>query len=172
MPDLPPEIWTIIVKLLKREPPPAGQPANWDTHLHQQDLVSLQRVDKVSPPQTKWAHRCLSRSNIRVKSAADHTRGYTRSCPPYSTKPQWSKISASFSRESKIPSSNLIALVVCIGISLNADRRKTPGIKLCLTPKTNYSARSSGCTSFTHRQASRLVQHTCSLEIQVGGERL
>jgi hypothetical protein len=48
MPDLPPEIWTIIVKLLKREPPPAGQPANWDTHLHQQDLVSLQRVDKVS----------------------------------------------------------------------------------------------------------------------------
>jgi len=54
MTDLPPEIWTIIAKLLKREPPSAGQPANWDTHLHQQDLVSLQRVDKVSASQPKW----------------------------------------------------------------------------------------------------------------------
>jgi hypothetical protein len=53
MPDLPPELWTIIAKLLKRDPPPAGQPSNWDTHLHQQDLVSLQRVDKVSPSQTE-----------------------------------------------------------------------------------------------------------------------
>lgn len=48
MPDLPTEIWTVIAKLIKREPPPAGQQANWETELHQQDLVSLQRVDKVS----------------------------------------------------------------------------------------------------------------------------
>ena len=49
MPDLPTEIWTVIAKLIKREPPLAGQPANWDTELNQQDLVSLQRVDKVRP---------------------------------------------------------------------------------------------------------------------------
>jgi len=49
MPDLPTEIWTVIANLIKREPPPAEQPANWDTELNQQDLVSLQRVDKVSP---------------------------------------------------------------------------------------------------------------------------
>jgi hypothetical protein len=72
MPDLPPEIWTIIVKLLKRDPPPAGQPANWDTHLHQQDLVSLQRVDKVSP--LSWAIHWLSCSGIYIKIAADSHR--------------------------------------------------------------------------------------------------
>ena len=128
MPDLPPEIWTVIAKLLKREPPPAGQPANWDTHLHQQDLVSLQRVDKVSPSQTEWAHRCLL--CFSVQSAADNTRGYTRSYPPYSTKPQWSKISASFSRASKILSSDAMALVVYIGISLVALERTAPAIVL------------------------------------------
>lgn len=46
--ELPMEVWTMIAKDLKREPPPAATNANWNDHFHQQDLVNLQRVDKVS----------------------------------------------------------------------------------------------------------------------------
>jgi len=38
----------MIAKYLKREPPPAGRPGNWNDHFHQQDLANLMRVDKVS----------------------------------------------------------------------------------------------------------------------------
>jgi hypothetical protein len=48
MPELPPEIWASIIENLKRQPPSAGEPANWNDDLHQQDLVSMQRVNKVS----------------------------------------------------------------------------------------------------------------------------
>lgn len=76
------------------------------------------------------AHKWLSCSKIRLESAADHTRGYTRSYLPYSMKPQWSKISAAFSRESKILSSDAMALVVYFGISLVALERTAPAIVL------------------------------------------
>ena len=48
MPELPAEIWSMIVKHVKREPPPAGEPGNWNDHFHQQDLTSLMRVNHVS----------------------------------------------------------------------------------------------------------------------------
>lgn len=47
MPDLPTEIWTIVAKHLRRKPP-VGESGNWNDHFHQQDLVNLMRVDKVS----------------------------------------------------------------------------------------------------------------------------
>lgn len=48
MPELPLEIWSMIAKYLKREPPPAGRPGNWNDHFHQQDLANMMRVDQVS----------------------------------------------------------------------------------------------------------------------------
>lgn len=48
MPVLPPEIWTMIAKQVKRAPPPAGEAGNWNDHFHQQDLTSLMRVNQVS----------------------------------------------------------------------------------------------------------------------------
>lgn len=48
MPELPPEIWSMIVKHVKRDLPPAGAPGNWNDHFHQQDLTSLMRVNHVS----------------------------------------------------------------------------------------------------------------------------
>lgn len=47
MKELPLELWSIIAKLVKRQQPAAGAEANWNDHLNQQDLVSLQRVNKV-----------------------------------------------------------------------------------------------------------------------------
>jgi len=47
MKELPLELWSIIAKLVKRQQPPAGAEANWNDHLNQQDLVSLQLVSKV-----------------------------------------------------------------------------------------------------------------------------
>ena len=52
MPELPAEIWTMIAKHVKRDPPPAGEPGNWNDHFHQQDLTSLMRVNHVSLVQT------------------------------------------------------------------------------------------------------------------------
>jgi len=48
MPELPPEIWTMIAKHVKREPPPVGEVGNWNwnEHFHQQDLTSLMRVNQ------------------------------------------------------------------------------------------------------------------------------
>lgn len=48
MPELPVEIWVMIANNVKRQPPPAGQAANWNDHLNQQDLTSLMRVNQVS----------------------------------------------------------------------------------------------------------------------------
>lgn len=48
MKELPEEIWTMIARNLKREPPPVGQQGNWNDHFHQQDLVNLMRVNLVS----------------------------------------------------------------------------------------------------------------------------
>jgi hypothetical protein len=45
--ELPVEIWRMVAKELKREPPPPNTKANWNDHFHQQDLVNLQRVSKV-----------------------------------------------------------------------------------------------------------------------------
>ena len=52
MKELPLELWSIIAKLVKRQQPPAGAEANWNDHLNQQDLVSLQRVNKVRQVQS------------------------------------------------------------------------------------------------------------------------
>lgn len=49
MKELPEEIWKMIARNLKREPPPVGEKGNWNDHFHQQDLVSLMRVNLVSP---------------------------------------------------------------------------------------------------------------------------
>jgi hypothetical protein len=46
--ELPPELWSIIARDLKREPPPRRARANWNDDFNQQDLVTLQRVSKVS----------------------------------------------------------------------------------------------------------------------------
>lgn len=48
MPELPEEIWTMIAKHVKREPPAVGEAGNWNDHFHQQDLTSLMRVNSVS----------------------------------------------------------------------------------------------------------------------------
>jgi hypothetical protein len=48
VPQLPPEIWALIAKYLKREPPPVGERGNWNDHFHQQDLANLMRVNEVS----------------------------------------------------------------------------------------------------------------------------
>lgn len=48
VPQLPPEIWAKIAKYLKREPPPVGQPGNWNDHFHQQDLANMMRLNEVS----------------------------------------------------------------------------------------------------------------------------
>lgn len=48
MKELPEEVWAMIAQHLKREPPPARYPANWNDHFNQQDLVHLMRVSRVS----------------------------------------------------------------------------------------------------------------------------
>lgn len=48
VPQLPPEIWAMIAKYLKREPPPVGERGNWNDHFHQQDLANMMRVNEVS----------------------------------------------------------------------------------------------------------------------------
>jgi hypothetical protein len=48
VPALPQEIWTMIAKLVKNEPPPDGEAGNWDDHFNQQDLTRLMRVNSVS----------------------------------------------------------------------------------------------------------------------------
>jgi len=48
VPQLPPEIWAMIARYLKREPPPVGERGNWNDHFHQQDLANLMRLNEVS----------------------------------------------------------------------------------------------------------------------------
>ena len=48
MKELPEEVWTVIAKHSKREPPARLQPANWNDDFNQQDLVNLLLVSKVS----------------------------------------------------------------------------------------------------------------------------
>jgi hypothetical protein len=76
MPELPPEIWTIIAKHVKREPPTVGQPGNWNDDFNQQDLTSLMRVNRVSLPERnsltcrlciKWSTRfCTTLQSSRI----------------------------------------------------------------------------------------------------------
>lgn len=44
----PEEVWAVIAKYSKREPPARLQPANWNDDFNQQDLVNLLLVSKVS----------------------------------------------------------------------------------------------------------------------------
>ena len=48
VPALPREMWLMIAKQVKREPPPVGEPGNWNDHFNQQDLTRLMRVNSVS----------------------------------------------------------------------------------------------------------------------------
>jgi hypothetical protein len=56
MPELPLEIWAVIAKHVKRDPPPAGECGNWNNHFHQQDLVNLMRVNQVSRVRLQARH--------------------------------------------------------------------------------------------------------------------
>jgi hypothetical protein len=48
VPALPSEIWLMIAKQVKREPPPVGEAGNWNDNFSQQDLTRLMRVNSVS----------------------------------------------------------------------------------------------------------------------------
>lgn len=48
MKDLPDELWTVIAKALLRPIPAPRAEVNWNEHLHQGDILPLQRVSKVS----------------------------------------------------------------------------------------------------------------------------
>lgn len=45
--DLPVNLWAQVAQYLKWDPPRPGKSADWTEDLQQQDLVSLQRVNKV-----------------------------------------------------------------------------------------------------------------------------
>lgn len=70
MQSLPIEIWKLVVEALHRPIPAAGESANWNDHLHQGDLVSVQRVNKVC--------RCVSREANSHYDAEDTDHVFPR----------------------------------------------------------------------------------------------
>lgn len=48
MKDLPDELWLDIARALLRPIPAPRAEVNWNEHLHQGDILPLQRVSKVS----------------------------------------------------------------------------------------------------------------------------
>jgi len=48
MKELTIEVWSMIAQHLKKPPPPPpGEPANWNDHFNEHNLVQLQRVCQV-----------------------------------------------------------------------------------------------------------------------------
>lgn len=48
MKELSLEVWSLVARHLKKPPPPPpGEPANWNDHFNEHDLLALQRACKV-----------------------------------------------------------------------------------------------------------------------------